>query len=221
MVTCSAGAGSGRRRTPPIRRRFAAACVVSVLAHVFLAKGIATGPPRSSSVAATPVIAARLAAPPVAAPGARSAELETPTEPLQPPPPAERVRTPSTEPVHAAKIEPDPGASAGIARALDASYYAARELDVYPALKAPLELRPAPHAPAAGMRGGALLLVLIDAHGNVDEVSIVEAEPRGNFEEDARRALLTARFTPALKNGRAVKSRLLIRVDHGGEGAAP
>lgn len=119
----------------------------------------------------------------------------------------------------AAAIEPNPGSTTGMASAPDSTYYAARELDVYPALTAPLDLRDAPAA--AGMRGRVLLAVRIDAQGVVEEVSVVEAEPGGNFAVEAQRAFLFARFTPALKNGRAVKSRVLIRIDQGGEGAAP
>ena len=49
----------------------------------------------------------------------------------------------------------------------------------------------------------------------VDDVSVVEAEPPGVFEGDARRAFLGARFNPALKDGRAVKARVLVHVSYG------
>jgi len=48
----------------------------------------------------------------------------------------------------------------------------------------------------------------------VTEVNVIEAEPPGIFDEHTRAAFQVARFTPALKNGRPVKSRLLVDVDY-------
>lgn len=109
--------------------------------------------------------------------------------------------------------------SAGIAEAADTTYYAARQLDVYPALLSPLDLRDWEKA-VSGARGRALLLLHIDAHGTVDEVSVVEAEPAGYLHDEARRVFRAARFTPALRNGRAVKARVLVRIVYGTDEAA-
>lgn len=94
----------------------------------------------------------------------------------------------------------------------DPTYYSARELDAYPRPLAPLGFD---HPERSGRErtGGRILLeVLIDEHGAVREVTVVEAEPAGRFEEAARSALAAARFFPGMKHGRPVKSRLLVSV---------
>jgi protein TonB len=98
--------------------------------------------------------------------------------------------------------------------AADPTYYTARQLDVYPALGGALDFRVSP-GDAREIAGRVLLRVDISSTGMVDEVTIVEAEPAGHFEEDARRAFAYARFRPGLKNGRPVKSRILVQVDYG------
>ena len=102
----------------------------------------------------------------------------------------------------------------------DLTYYATRQLDVYPTLPAALELRYADSAAAAGITGHALILVLIDAAGTVNDVTVAEADPAGYFENDLRQAFMAARFTPAVRNGRPVRSRLLVRVSYGGDPGA-
>jgi protein TonB len=102
----------------------------------------------------------------------------------------------------------------------DLTYYGTRQLDVYPTLSAALDIRYTDSAAAAGITGHALILVLIDAAGTVDDVKVVEADPAGYFENDVRQAFMAARFTPAVRNGRSVRSRLLVRVSYGGELAA-
>jgi TonB family protein len=99
----------------------------------------------------------------------------------------------------------------------DLTYYGTRQLDVYPTLAAALDLRYGDSAAAAGITGHALILVLIDATGSVDDVKVVEAEPAGYFESDVREAFMTARFTPGTRNGRSVRSRVLVRVSYGGD----
>lgn len=97
----------------------------------------------------------------------------------------------------------------------DPTYYAARQLDVYPALLTALDLRDG-SATTASVNGHVLLLVLIDGNGVVENVRIVEAEPAGHFDDHARRAFENARFSPAIRNGRAVKSCVLIELNYGG-----
>jgi protein TonB len=103
----------------------------------------------------------------------------------------------------------------------DLTYYAARQLDVYPALSSALDLRYTANASAAGTIGRALVLLLIDNTGFVDDVAVVEAEPAGSVEEELRRTFAAVRFTPALKDGRAVRSRVLVHVNYGGDDASP
>lgn len=144
------------------------------------------------------------------------------TSPIRPPLPkrAERRSTAAPALAEIPAAETTLPGSGAVAPAPDPTYYAARELDVFPALATPLQLRYSERAAAAAIEGRALLLVLIDDTGNVDDVSVVETLPDGYFEDDAKQALMSARFTPALKNGRPVKSRLLVQITYGAERAA-
>lgn len=94
-------------------------------------------------------------------------------------------------------------------------YYSARQLDVYPALLHPV--RPDyPEQSSQSKTGGKVrMTLLIDETGHVTEVLAVEAEPAGYFEDAVRRAFASARFSPARKDGRAVKSRVLISIAYG------
>ncbi len=92
----------------------------------------------------------------------------------------------------------------------DPTYYSARELDVYPRPAAPLKLGYPAGAPRDGVAGRVRLSLLIDEHGVVNHIAIVEAEPPGYFEEEARAVLAATRFVPARKDGLPVKSRVLI-----------
>ena len=96
----------------------------------------------------------------------------------------------------------------------DPTWYPAKQVDVHPVALDPVK----PEYPAEGVTRGAegkvLLLLLIDEAGVVKEVTVAEANPEGIFEESALAAFREARFAPAQKNGRAVKSRVLIRVNY-------
>lgn len=100
----------------------------------------------------------------------------------------------------------------------DPTYYAARELDVYPALATRLDLRHGERE--AGTTGRALVLIRISPSGIVEDVHLVEAEPHG-LGEAAKKAFMSVRFTPALKSGRAVRSRILVHIDYPGEQVTP
>lgn len=92
-------------------------------------------------------------------------------------------------------------------------YYTVQDLDVYPTLRGPLKLE-YPHAAARAQVSGRVLVVLaLNETGILDEVSIVRSEPEGYFEDAARAALAGVRFFPAQKDGRAVKSRIPIRLE--------
>ena len=99
----------------------------------------------------------------------------------------------------------------------DATYYATRELDVYPAPTQPLVVPYPERARLLGVTGHAQALLQLDAMGKVESVAVVEAQPPGYFESDVRQLFVDARFTPARKQGRAVKSRVLVHVSFGQE----
>jgi protein TonB len=90
----------------------------------------------------------------------------------------------------------------------DPNYYPARELDDYPRPLAPLRIDRPAHAGAGEVR----LELLIDERGVVRDVAYVGAAPRSEAEVALRAMLAAIHFMPARKDGRAVKSRVLISV---------
>ncbi len=118
--------------------------------------------------------------------------------------------------------EPRPGnlpdgrnAKVEIDLALLNDYYRARELD---RRAEPLEEIPLTN-PAAGPGPGksarVILLVLINEDGGVDSVATLEAPPWGSFGDLARAAFAATRFSPALKDGRPVKSQKIVEILYG------
>lgn len=117
---------------------------------------------------------------------------------------------------HARSAEPAPaGDASGVPHVPDATYYGARQLDVYPQLVSQLDLGDTGTRSRSAENARVLLLVMIDANGLIDDVSVIESTASLAGEIDARRAFLSARFKPALKDGRPVKSRLLVQVSYG------
>ena len=96
----------------------------------------------------------------------------------------------------------------------DPTWYPAKQVDVHPTALYPIKPGYPEKGVELGVDGKVVLLLLIDETGLVKEVSVMEAEPEGVFEESALVAFRNARFAPAQKNGRAVKSRVLIRVSY-------
>lgn len=92
----------------------------------------------------------------------------------------------------------------------DTTWYPARQLDVFPrAVAAPQPVYP---AEAGSASGEVTLLVMVDDDGTVHAVSVAESQPPGVFDGAATRAFDGLRFQPAMKDGRAVRSRILVRV---------
>lgn len=90
----------------------------------------------------------------------------------------------------------------------DPTYYPAKQLDVLPRPLASIKPKYPPEADAANVTGQVKLLILIDEQGVVQDISVVEAKPEGyGFEESAVDAFRNARFNPAMRKGRPVKSR--------------
>ena len=94
----------------------------------------------------------------------------------------------------------------------DPTHYEAKDLDTYPRLRGPLSPAYPTDALAQRIGGAVTLLVSIDASGRVTEASVVDAVPAGTFDETARDALARASFLPASKDGRIVRSRILVSV---------
>lgn len=96
----------------------------------------------------------------------------------------------------------------------DPTYYSAKQLDVHPQAAQPVRPEYPDGAADAGTEGHVTLKLLIDDSGKVREVSVVDAQPPGAFEESALAAFRGARFLPGQRNGRPVKSQILIKVTY-------
>jgi len=95
---------------------------------------------------------------------------------------------------------------------VDPTWYEARDLDVYPRLVAPVEPEYPASAANPGVSGELTLVLLIDEAGIVQDMQVVDAQPPGYFEDAALTAFRSARFSPAQREGHAVRSRIAIRV---------
>ena len=198
-------------RKPAAAGRLWFALALSALAHWALLAAPFVEPRRSGATpsAIDAPITVRFAPPPVAvrhAPAVTEAEISrVPERPW--PAAGNSVRAGSDLP---AAVAAPPGAEALVAlRSSDPTYYPARELDAYPHPARPLELERPPGADSIR------LLLLIDEHGIVNDISLVEAGAAGRLDDALRAELAATRFVPARKDGRDVKSRVLLSVGPG------
>jgi TonB family protein len=132
--------------------------------------------------------------------------------------PAAALQQPAVQPrsMSAAPGVPEaPAQGSALPPLPDPVYYPARQLDVYPALLEPINLPYPERAARDEVSGKVTVLLLIDERGMVNDVSVVEAEPAGYFEETTRAVFSETRFSPARKDGRPVRSRVLISVSYG------
>lgn len=225
----------------PIRQRpIAYAIVLSVAFHAIVIAGIEAGPPRNrpsgttfEAVIAAPAAQSRPTAVPQAResrPAAESAQ-RTESEPMpaaspalaNKPPPAPPARPPSLEAYAAAS------ATRAAARTADATSAAPRaEADASLARDAtyhPIELLDRPPVPLArpdicypsGASGEIAYELWIDDTGAVDRVVVLSGEGATGAAAERCRQLV---FAPALKDGRAVRSRVRFVVGPRIESAA-
>jgi protein TonB len=213
MATSSFGSCAAARAA---RRRVSAALAVSLSIHLVFAGLIRGGPATvSPRVPVQNFIHARISEPaPQTLPDAPPAALELDRTRSS----ARREHT-NDSPLPVAKSTATRRESNAVTAAdtPDAKYYSARELDVYPAPLAPLTVNYTGEATASRSHGYARLAITLDAMGTVTEVQLLEAEPTGSFEGDAVKAIASTRFTPALRHGRPVKTRLVVQVDFGAQ----
>jgi hypothetical protein len=153
-------------------------------------------PSLDPSIESIPVLEAA----PIARKGRRAAPVVTA------PPKASLAPAPEPTPSR----ERDPGA---LPQPVDSTWYAAHELDSYPRALAPIKLAYSGLGGSDNAGARLLLWLRIDEHGQVVEVSAGDAAIPGHWVEAARASLTTVRFTPARKDERAVKSRLLLSVN--------
>jgi protein TonB len=113
-------------------------------------------------------------------------------------------------------VQQAPSPSTGVELPLirDPTYYPAKQLDVYPEPLAAIRLDYPDTAANARIDGRLTVQLLIDEFGVVNEVSVVDAKPEGYFEEATLAVFRGARFSPAQKQGHAVKSRVVLQVKY-------
>ncbi len=148
--------------------------------------------------------------------GDRPAELPPGPAPVDPPraaapavPPSE---VPSAAPPREA-VEPPAAAvapQAGAERAGSAlpNWYTGRDLDVLPMPRGPVEPVFPLNAQLQGVSGKVTLELSIDPTGRLIDLTVVSADPPGFFEESARAALSAVAYSPGMKDGRPVRSRI-------------
>lgn len=175
-------------------RRMLIALGASLLVHFLIAGWSGSGKARGAADA--PVrLQARLESNPVVLPSAGKND--------QPPvrmavSPAELPRR--TAPVAAATVRQSAGAAA-----TDPRFYLARELDRYPSPLSALD----PGGDGAAT-GSVRLWVSIDEAGRVVDAAVIDPDPPGESGRLARERVLATSFISAWRDGRPVKSRVLL-----------
>ena len=105
-------------------------------------------------------------------------------------------------------------AAAEPAKPASSRYYPVHELDVRPGITRKVEPRYPEAAARRGLSGQVTIRLYIDEKGSVTRVETLRADPPGYFERSAERAFRTAHFTPGMKGGHAVKTKMTIEVDY-------
>lgn len=126
-----------------------------------------------------------------------------------------QLQTPAPAPPPA---QSDP---APLARASPKRYLSSSEVDER---AVPLEMAPLLYPKTAyinRIRGMVRVRVYISAAGRVDKAEVVDAAPKGHFEEAAIDAVQRTTFTAARKAGRAVPSQKLVEVEFDPYGPTP
>jgi protein TonB len=183
-------------------RRMLIALGASLLAHFLIVGG--WGGAGAARTAVAP-LQARLELIPAVLPSV--AESEHPGKSTTPPQASRRALPGS---VAATVVEQSTAGAA--ASGPDLRFYLARELDQYPSPLSDLTLS---HLSHDNRRGNASLWVSIDQTGRVLDAVVVAADPPGEFERQARERVLATPFVPARRDGRPVKSRILLVLGQG------
>lgn len=180
-------------------RRMLIALGASLLAHLLIVGG--WGGAGSTARTTAPPLQARLEWIPAVLPSLPESEL--PNHSTAPPQASRRVL-----PAKVAAPAVDLSAAGAAASGPDLRFYLARELDQYPSPLSDLSRN--------NRSGSTRLWVSIDQTGRVVDAVVIDADPPGEFERQVRERVLATPFVPARRDGRPVKSRVLLVL---GEGA--
>lgn len=182
----------------------------SVLLHAALLFGL-PAPSSGSHATSAAMLEARL----VPAAPAPTAVVTTARPQPVPTTPAQASLPLDVPPPQAAATPPQASeqqATAAADSASEPTYFSAAQLDTPPHLLGELQQIYPARARAAEVEGYVTLALLINERGEVEDVSVVRAQPVGYFEEAALSMLRKQRFSPPIKQNRAVKSRWLTTV---------
>ncbi|MDP2025215.1 energy transducer TonB [Sulfuriferula sp.] len=222
----------------PAAQRVVAALSISIAIHLALIGLLRVTPAATPVYTTPPVLQARLEAPvpqpvplpvtsltpllkqtpdtvepalPSPAPVPAPAALPNPAPQAAPVSPASPALPAATESVSAA---PSPGTlpTVNVPLLVDPTFYTAKEVDVHP--RALIQIDPVYPLDATrrGIAGNVTLVLKLDETGAVQDVQVSDASPPGVFDQSALDAFHKARFAPAQKAGRAVKSLVVIKV---------
>lgn len=206
------------RRRAQSRLRLALA--VSVAGHLLLALGMATEPLSGKRDSEETVSLTVRLLPQPATEAVGPALLEP-----EPPIAARRTRRPAPIPDREWRaVTAEAGARPvveapplALPEVPDPTYYGARDLDDYPRPVTPLALDRITAGDSAPVRVAVALQ--IDEQGNVNNVEFPELAAPDRLKEELRAVLATTRFLPARKDGRAVKSHVLLSISFAAAGA--
>ncbi|HZP87376.1 MAG TPA: TonB family protein [Burkholderiales bacterium] len=94
----------------------------------------------------------------------------------------------------------------------DPTWYTAKDLDVYPTPRHDVRPRYPSDANGEDVVGEVTVELSIDESGHVHEIGVVAAEPPGRFENAALAAFEGIEFQPGMREGRSVRSRVLVKI---------
>ncbi len=149
------------------------------------------------------------------------------TEEFSGPQPAERDLATSndmrreTAPKATSELERGAAQPPALPQVPDLTVYTARDLDSYPRPVAPLDFGRSAERTARLPLAEIRLELLIDEQGIVGDIAFAEPRLSSQLETQLRAAVTSTRFVPARRNGRAVRSRVLLSVNFGQQRREP
>ncbi len=195
--------------------KLALALSLSLLFHLVLLFFVHLGAIERGGVPPRPMLVARLVASPskTQAPLLKAIDHPPPSHipDYQPPKPAADAPSKATPDTDATPAKAGMSPAAAGPMQIDApiaaepTYYSLKEVDEHPRqLGSPLYPE---RAAEMNIPGSVKVRLLLNEHGGVDEAEVLAVKPAGfGFKEAVLAYLKTARFTPAMIKGRAVKS---------------
>jgi hypothetical protein len=195
------------------------ALALSALTHLVLAAALESGaPPRNARDVGILPLDVRLELLREAASGADAAlDREAPVEAhaaMRDTASSEDARPPASSLTQSAKAR-DADQQPVLPEVPDATVYEARDLDSYPRPVVPLDFGRVVGLSAGHAFAALRFELIIDELGVVNHVAFVQSVPPGHADERLRGLLAVARFVPAYKDQRAVKSRVVLSINLG------